>query len=204
MAHRISGNEAGKQQTPIGVTDRASNGNGSAGSEPIALDGTEFEFVESTNGSDSEDDGAERGIDPDSIGANSSEDGRTTSGRKRRADAGQKRGERTGKRRGKNTTSGAEILGRSLYALHQIVATYANSPTFAITEDEAKMLAEAGNDLAALYEVKMPSEKAQAWTRLVVILGTVYGPRVADMFDNAEPEVTSPKHPLRTAIPING
>lgn len=202
MARSVSGNEAGKRESLSGIGADSRNGNGKSGIGDFTIDGTEFEPVEPVVGIDSEDDGATDGIDPDSIGERTGEDRGGSDGRKRRSDAGQKRGTRGGKRRSKNTTSTSEILGRSLYALHQIVATYANSPTFAITEDESKMLAQAAHDLGELYEVKMPSEKAQAWTQLIVVLGTVYGPRAADIFVNAEPEVTSPKHPSREAISI--
>jgi hypothetical protein len=104
---------------------------------------------------------------PGNIGATASVD----APRKR----GRPRGSTTVNR--KATQATAANLEALLYSLHLMGASFLKMPEFAITEAEAKNLADATERVTALYDLSLLSEKTVAWIHLTIIAAGTYGPR---------------------------
>lgn len=122
-------------------------------------------------------------IDPVSLGE--SPESRT---RKPRSDAGTKRIGRP--RKGAAEKESAENLTGILLSIHVMGATLLHAPEWELSEDEAAKLAAAIARVNELYNGLVLPEKAAAWVQLVIVAGTIYGPRVmvSQMKPKAEKE----------------
>lgn len=121
--------------------------------------------------SDGSDGNGEEFVDPASAGTGSNSD----TGRKRRSDAGTRRGSRTRRTSATETTNSVASM---LFTLHLGMATFLKSEYVALSEDESQNLAKAITRVTQLYDIPVMGEKAMAWTNLLMVAGTVYGPRI--------------------------
>jgi hypothetical protein len=79
----------------------------------------------------------------------------------------------------KAATQATIDLTHVLYSLHRMGAVFLQSPDFVITEEEAKLLADAIRRVSDLYEIPLLDEKARAWLNLGMAGTEVYGTRIA-------------------------
>lgn len=70
-----------------------------------------------------------------------------------------------------------DILTWTLMSIHAMVEGATKIPEAALSEEEAKKIAECSARVAQLYTGAV-SEKTQAWTALLLALGGVYGSRI--------------------------
>lgn len=64
-----------------------------------------------------------------------------------------------------------------LLSVHMMGAALLKTPELAIDAQEAQMLAKASAAVAEHYDF-IPDPKTQAWFNLVMVAGTIYGPRL--------------------------
>jgi hypothetical protein len=100
-----------------------------------------------------------------------------TPARKPRAPYGSKKAERA-KRRSTGETESAQNLTGILLSLHMMGATLLKTPELELTEDEAAKLASAVARVNELCGGMVLPEKAAAWIQLIMVAGTIYGPRI--------------------------
>lgn len=79
------------------------------------------------------------------------------------------------KKRADNKT-GIDGLTKMLYIMHLGIAQATQSPEMILTDDDAKMLAEASANVLSEFDIR-PSPKAEAIVALVMAAGSIYGPR---------------------------
>jgi hypothetical protein len=143
--------------TVIGVegvsTDAEANDNGFAASEPDSAIG------DVDNGTQFVDPATSRS-DPDG-----NDPARSYTGR------GRPRGS-------KNKSAVQGSLTSLLFSLHTMGAVLLKTPELEISEQEAKKLNDGITDVARYYTDAELPPKVQAWLNLLMVAGTVYGPRV--------------------------
>ena len=95
--------------------------------------------------------------------------------RKPRSDAGVRKGPR---RRGAAEAESAQNLAGILLSLHMMAAALLQTPELEITQEESVRLGAAIAHVNDLYGGLILPEKAAAWIQLIMVAGTIYGPRV--------------------------
>jgi hypothetical protein len=95
--------------------------------------------------------------------------------RKPRNDTGIKRGR---PRRGAAEAESAQNLAGILLSLHAMGAVLLKTPELELTEEESAKLAAAIAHVNELYGGVVLPEKATAWINLIMVAGTIYGPRI--------------------------
>jgi hypothetical protein len=95
--------------------------------------------------------------------------------RKPRNDTGVKRGR---PRRGAAEAESAQNLAGILLSLHAMGAVLLKTPELELTEEESAKLAGAIAHVNELYGGVVLPEKVAAWINLVMVAGTIYGPRI--------------------------
>ena len=103
-----------------------------------------------------------------------STDGESAAPRKRR---GRKAGEKTGPRKAKEAAIDLNILNHALFVSHLFFSEQLQAPELALTEKQAKSLAESIVEVSKYYEVAV-SAKAQAWGMLLLTAGSIYGSKI--------------------------
>lgn len=68
-------------------------------------------------------------------------------------------------------------IEKILLSMHMMGAAMIGVPELQLSEDESKQLADSIERVAALYDMGM-SEKAIAWSQLLMVAGATYGPRI--------------------------
>lgn len=109
---------------------------------------------------------SDRGSDGGSYGNNGG------AGRKPRSDKGKKRGPRNKA----EVQAYISSLGSVLYLIHSTLSEVTRTPELELSEDEAKNVAKAAEELASQYEI-VASEKQKAWFQFLTVCGAVYGTR---------------------------
>jgi hypothetical protein len=77
------------------------------------------------------------------------------------------------------TTQTTGDIAAILYSLHFGMANIFKSELIAITKDESETLSAAITRVTELYEIRILPEKQMAWLNLIIVAGSIYGPRVA-------------------------
>lgn len=95
--------------------------------------------------------------------------------RKRGRPRGSKGGGNASKASQKETASDLTAI---LMSLHFMGATILKVPELELDEEEAEKLGKAVARVQAQYEVPVLSEEQRAWINLLLVAGTIYGPRV--------------------------
>lgn len=91
-------------------------------------------------------------------------------------------------------------LEKILYSSHLMIAAFTKSAELAITEDEAKSLADAAQNVASFYNVGA-TQKQVAWVNLATTMGFIYGPRFVAMYRNAPVKTPKPVTPKPFEVP---
>ena len=81
-------------------------------------------------------------------------------------------------RRGAAEAESAQNLAGILLSLHAMGAVLLKTPELELTEEEAGKLAAAVAHVNELYGGVVLPEKAAAWINLIMVAGTIYGPRI--------------------------
>lgn len=143
--------------------------NSEAGNEP---GGIENERSDAARGSAVEA-GLPETVEPTAIGAGAEPESRA---RKPRSDTGTRRIGRP--RRGAAEAESAQNLAGILLSLHAMGAVLLKTPELELADEEAAKLAGAIAHVNELYGGIILPEKAAAWINLVMVAGTIYGPRI--------------------------
>jgi len=69
------------------------------------------------------------------------------------------------------------VIESALIGIHGVAATLLNNASWALSPDEAKNMAEALAELQSHYDIAL-DEKTEAWLKVVMVAGAIYGPRV--------------------------
>lgn len=93
-------------------------------------------------------------------------------GRKPRSDRGKPRGPRNKAQ----VQTYISSLGGVLYLIHSTLSEVTKTPELELSEDEAKNVAQAAEELASQYEIAA-SEKQRAWFQFISVCAAVYGSR---------------------------
>lgn len=70
------------------------------------------------------------------------------------------------------------LLSENLFSFHAFLAGMSGKDIFAITEDEANKLGEAGQNVARHYDIPGVSQVTVDWIRLARTVGMIYGARI--------------------------
>ncbi len=146
------------------IVDILPRNDGDAGSVPIGDGGEIFAHNESAPG-----DSGTGYVNP--ADARTGDGGDSGTGKRR----GRPRG--TAGRRNKSTSETSANLEALLFSLHAMAASFTSIPELMLTQDEAKLLADATKRVSDLYEISVIPEKAMAWINLCIVAGGIYGPR---------------------------
>jgi len=121
--------------------------------------------------------------------------GESASTRKPRKDAGVKRGPR---KRSASETESAQDLTLILLSTHAMLAALTKVEEIEIGQDEAERLGAAIARVQALYTDKILPEKVLAWGQLIMVAGSIYGPRIVASRLKSKP--IKPKGPGPTVL----
>ncbi len=87
-----------------------------------------------------------------------------------------------------------------LFSVHQMLAGMTQYQELAITQEEARAMAEAATHVQSFYPTKA-NAKALAWGNLAMIAGAVYGPRIVAIMKKPKRSRSTqnrPGHPINT------
>ena len=197
--------------TPIGGTGRksgSSHGNGSsADDQHTGVDGTTTDLTDPI--ADGHTDGVSGGpgiFDPASLGGSGATGATQTEGQPVKRGRGRPKGSGAGKSGGSKpagkagaSKSTADFIASTLFSVHLMGASMLNISELAISDSEAKQLADAIAEVSEHYDVPLMDPKTAAWGKLLLAVGTVYGTRVASMV-----MTNKAKQAKVTAFPPNG
>ncbi|MFI4941185.1 MAG: hypothetical protein ACHP7O_12700 [Burkholderiales bacterium] len=92
-----------------------------------------------------------------------------------------------------------------MYMAHAGFANVTKWPNAAITEDEAKKLADAAQRVARHYELPGIAQETKDWIGLIIVIGSVYGPRIGASTIEAivEPDGSEGLLPANNVVNLN-
>lgn len=87
-----------------------------------------------------------------------------------------------------DATKTTQDLSRLLFSVHIGMASMLKSPVWMLTEQEATNLGEAITRVTELYDISIIPEKQLAWLNLIMVGGTIYGPRIVMTGKKKQPQ----------------
>lgn len=144
-------------------------------SEPTDGDESIITGSVDTDGGETDDSGSIEEFDPTIIAG-------TENGNDNGSDTRKRRGRKPGsKNTPKNKTQNSENIEKLLFSIHIMGATFLHAPEFVLSEDEAKQLADAIQQVNNLYDIPVIPPWVTAYANLGITAVGIYGPRIVAM-----------------------
>src|SRR5581483_10488746 len=84
---------------------------------------------------------------------------------------------KTARERQQQKEKGSQNLETLLLSTHTMLALISKTPELQLTKDESTKLAEAINEVNALYDFSVLPPEVMAWINLLIVAGGIYVPR---------------------------